>query len=58
MDRVAELVKGINPDDLNRQVASPNGGMTSTMSCLHIVFREEWWHDQFANRDLTLVSAL
>ena len=29
MDRVAELVKGINADELNRQVPSPNGGMTS-----------------------------
>jgi hypothetical protein len=56
MDRVAELVKGINADELNRQVSSPNGGMTSVMSCLHIVFREEWWHDQYANRDLAILE--
>ncbi|MGH8977156.1 MAG: DinB family protein [Acidimicrobiia bacterium] len=56
MDRVAELVKGINTDDLNQQVPSPNGGMTSVMSCLHIVFREEWAHDQYANRDLAILA--
>ena len=46
--------KGINADDLNRQVVSPNGGMVVVMSCLHVVFREEWWHDQYANRDLAV----
>ena len=28
MDRVAELIEGIDADELNRQVPSPNGGMT------------------------------
>ena len=41
---------------LNRQVASPNGGTTTVMSCLHIVFRDEWWHDQYANRDLAILE--
>ena len=52
MDRVAALVNAIDADELNRQVPSPNGGTTTVMSCLHIIFREEWWHDQYANRDL------
>ena len=56
MDRVAELVEGINADELNRQVASPNGGTTAVMSCLHLVFRDEWWHDQYANRDLAILE--
>jgi hypothetical protein len=56
MDRVAELIKGINAEDLNRHVPSPNGGTTAVMSCLHIVFREEWWHDQYANRDLSILE--
>ena len=56
MDRVAELVEGIDADELNRQVASPNGGTTTVMSCLHIVFRDEWWHDQYANRDLAILE--
>jgi hypothetical protein len=56
MDRVARLVKSINADDLNRQVASPNGGMVAVTYCLHVVFREEWWHNQYANRDLAILE--
>jgi len=56
MDRVAELVEGFNVDDLNRQVPSPNGGTVSVMNCLHVVFREEWAHDQYANRDLEILE--
>jgi hypothetical protein len=56
MDRIADLLGRVNADDLNQQVPSPNGGMTSVMSCLHIVFREEWWHDQYANRDLAILE--
>jgi hypothetical protein len=56
MDRVADYIKGVNAGELNRQVLSPNGGTTSVMSCLHIVFREEWWHDQYANRDLAVLE--
>jgi hypothetical protein len=56
MDRVAELLEGIDSDELHRKVASPNGGMTTVMSCLHVVFREEWWHDQYANRDLAILE--
>jgi hypothetical protein len=54
MFRVAEHINGINADELSRQVASPNGGTTTVMSCLHVVFRDEWWHDQYANRDLAI----
>jgi hypothetical protein len=56
MDRVAELIKDIDADELHRKVANPNGGTTSVQSCLHIVFREEWWHDQYANRDLAVLE--
>ncbi len=56
MDLVAEHVKSINADELARQVPSPNGGTTTVMSCLHVVFREEWWHDQYANRDLAILE--
>jgi DinB family protein/pentapeptide repeat protein len=57
MDRVARIVAGINHDQLDEVVASPNGGRTSVRSCLHVVFREEWWHDQYANRDLAVLEA-
>ncbi len=56
MDRVAALVAGVTADELLRPVASPNGGQTSVMSCLHLVFRDEWWHNQYANRDLALLE--
>ena len=56
MDRVAELINRIDADGLGRKVPSPNGGMTSVLGCLHIVFREEWWHDQYANRDLAALE--
>jgi hypothetical protein len=56
MDRVGELVRGVDAEQLQRAVASPNGGTTTVTSCLHIVFREEWWHDQYANRDLAVLE--
>ncbi len=56
MSRVADIVEGIDGRELNRQVASPNGGATTVKSCLHVVFREEWWHDQYANRDLAVLE--
>jgi hypothetical protein len=56
MSRVAELIDGIDADELNREVASPNGGTTTVMSCLHVVFGDAWWHDQYANRDLAILE--
>jgi DinB superfamily/Pentapeptide repeats (8 copies) len=57
MDRVAGIIADVNADDLQRTVPSPNGGTTSVMSCLHLILREEWWHDQYANRDLAILEA-
>jgi hypothetical protein len=57
MNRVAELIECINAAELSRHVPSPNGGTTAVRSCLHIVFREEWWHDQYANRDLAILAS-
>jgi hypothetical protein len=57
MNLVAELVATIDASELSRQVASPNGGRTTVMSCLHIVFRDEWWHNQYANRDLAILES-
>lgn len=52
MGRVAELVSSLDSEELAREVTSPNGGPTAVRYCLHVVLREEWWHDQYANRDL------
>ncbi len=57
MDRVAAFIADVDADELDRQVESPNGGATSVRSCLHVVFREEWWHDQYANRDLAILAS-
>jgi hypothetical protein len=57
MDKVATLLATVTYDDLDQQVASPTGGRTSVRSCLHVVLREEWWHDQYANRDLAVLEA-
>jgi hypothetical protein len=56
MKRVAELVAGIDSPDLHRPVPSPNGGTTTLLHCLHVVFSEEWAHDQYANRDLAILE--
>jgi hypothetical protein len=57
MDRVARFVATLDAAGLAREVTSPNGGPTTVLHCLHVVFREEWWHDQYANRDLTILGA-
>ena len=57
MRRVGELVQRVDADELRRQVASPNGGTTSVLDCVRIVFREEWWHDHYANRDLAILAS-
>ena len=57
MASVASLLETSNNDDLHRIVASPNGGTTSVMSCIHVVLREEWEHNRYANRDLDTLRA-
>ena len=56
MDRVAEFLITVENAELDRAVQSPNGGATSVRNCLHVVFREEWWHNQYANRDLEVLE--
>jgi hypothetical protein len=56
MDRIAGLLSTSTHDDLRRTVASPNGGTTSVMSCIHVVLGEEWAHNQYANRDLDAIA--
>ncbi len=57
MDRVAEFLSDIDASGLDRVVPSPNGGTASVRDCLHVLFREEWWHHQYANRDLDALAA-
>jgi hypothetical protein len=56
MDRVADHIQTPDTDELRRVVPSPNGGTTTVLLCLDVVLREEWWHDQYANRDLSVLE--
>ncbi len=57
MASVAAVLDGSNNDDLMRTVASPNGGTTSVLACIHVVLGEEWAHNRYANRDLGILGA-
>lgn len=52
MDGVAAFLSTVDAAGLDRPVRSPNGDMTTVRRCLQVILREEWWHDQYANRDL------
>ena len=52
MASVAALLGDATDDVLTCTVASPNGGTTSVIGCLHVVLSEEWAHNRYANRDL------
>ena len=56
MRRVASYLRDVTAADLDRLVPSPNGGMTPIRNCLHVVLREEWWHNQYATRDLAILA--
>jgi DinB superfamily/Pentapeptide repeats (8 copies) len=56
MSRVSAYLETVSGNDLNQPVRSPNGGMTSVRACFHVVFREEWWHNQYATRDLAVLA--
>ena len=56
MDRVAELVRSVTPEELARTVADRYGGETTVLRCLHVVLDEEWEHHQYANRDLDVLA--
>jgi DinB superfamily len=57
MATVTVLLDESDNEDLMRSVASPNGGTTSVMACIHVVLSEEWAHNRYANRDLDVLSA-
>jgi hypothetical protein len=57
MATVTALLDRADNQELQRAVASPNGGTTSVGDCIRIVMNEEFWHDQFANRDLDVLTS-
>jgi hypothetical protein len=54
---VRELLADADDDALGRTVASPNGGTTSVLGCVHVVLAEEWAHNRYANRDLDILAS-
>lgn len=56
VDGVTRFLAAATEEELAREVESPNGGMISVARCIQVVLREEWWHDQYANRDLTILE--
>ncbi|HEX4866417.1 MAG TPA: DinB family protein [Acidimicrobiales bacterium] len=54
--RLTDLLATATDDDLHRTVANPNGGDTTVLHCVHVVLNEEWWHHQYATRDLAVLE--
>jgi hypothetical protein len=55
--RLTRFLETAGAADLSRTVASPNGGDTTVLDCIHVVLNEEWWHHQYATRDLTILES-
>lgn len=53
---VGQLLRDVTDAELHRTVESPNGGTTDVLHCFHVVLREEWWHHQYAARDLAVLE--
>jgi hypothetical protein len=54
--RLAEFLETAVDADLSRTLASPNGGDTTVLHCIQVVLHEEWWHHQYAARDLAILE--
>lgn len=54
--RLADFLETAVDADLSRTLESPNGGDTIVLHCIHVVLHEEWWHHQYAARDLAILE--
>jgi hypothetical protein len=54
---VDTLVRDATDESLARVVQSPNGGTTTVGDCIRVVLVEEWWHHQYADRDLAVLTS-
>ena len=57
LQRGADLLATATAADLDRTVASPNGGDTTVGDCIRVVLGEEWWHHRYAERDLEILES-
>jgi DinB superfamily/Pentapeptide repeats (8 copies) len=56
MNAVRKYVGNVKAEQLDLEVNSPNGGKTTVRRCLQVVFKEEWWHNLYAIRDLDVLE--
>lgn len=58
--RIRHRLAHLTDDELNRFVTAPDAqwppGAHRPIDCFHVVLREEWWHHQFAVRDLAVIA--
>jgi hypothetical protein len=54
--RLSDFLATAVDADLSRTLASPNGGDTTVLHCIQVVLHEEWWHHQYAARDLAILE--
>jgi len=59
--RVREWLEQARDADLETEVSPPDSVghpqvTTPVMRCFRVVMREEWWHNLYANRDLTVLE--
>jgi hypothetical protein len=54
--KVAAVVEHLTLEEMLRQCPHPDRGTPTVQACLHVVLREEWAHNRYANRDLDALS--
>jgi DinB superfamily/Pentapeptide repeats (8 copies) len=54
--RLGEALRNMTDAEVHRSVGSPNGGETTVLHCVQVVLKEEWWHHQYATRDLAILE--
>jgi hypothetical protein len=62
MNAVRETIVALTPDELERVCIPPDppghpAEPRTVLQCLHVVLNEEWEHNQYAERDLSLLGA-
>ena len=62
LTRVRAFLSGATDADLSRVESAPDPsghpqGLHSVLSCFRVVLDEEWWHHQYASRDLAVLTS-
>lgn len=63
MDDVASTIAALTPEEMDRLCLPPDSlgyprRTETVLRCLHVILDEEWMHDRYANRDLTVLERL